>query len=249
MPPPDTTEGTLLGGRVAYRQPARGNRTGLEPVLLAAASPARTGDRVLEGGTGAGAGLLCLAVRVPGIEPVGIEGDPATASLARANLDANAGSCRCANGRIVEALLPSVPPGLGTFAHAFANPPWHDPRGTRPPDAARALARQRDGDTFGAWSAALARLVRPGGTLSLIVPAALHAEASGALASAGCGDLRLFPLWPRAGQAARLAILRGRRASRSPGRILAGLVLHRDDGRLTPEAERVLRDVEALDLG
>ena len=45
-----------LGGRVSYAQPREGFRSGIEPVLLAAAIPARAGDRVLEGGTGAGAG-------------------------------------------------------------------------------------------------------------------------------------------------------------------------------------------------
>ena len=59
----DTTEGTLLGGRVRYAQPARGYRTGIEPVLLAAAVPAVPGQAVLEAGTGAGAALLCLAAR------------------------------------------------------------------------------------------------------------------------------------------------------------------------------------------
>ena len=32
----ELTDGTLLGGRLRYVQPARGWRTGIEPVLLAA---------------------------------------------------------------------------------------------------------------------------------------------------------------------------------------------------------------------
>ncbi|HJS85951.1 MAG TPA: SAM-dependent methyltransferase, partial [Acetobacteraceae bacterium] len=60
----DVTGGTLLGGRVRYAQPAEGFRSGIEPVLLAAAVPARPGECVLEGGSGAGAGLLCLAARI-----------------------------------------------------------------------------------------------------------------------------------------------------------------------------------------
>ena len=85
-----TTAGGLLDGRVRYDQPVDGYRTGLEPVLLAAAVPARTGQRVLEAGTGAGAGLLCLAARVPGVMGVGIEADADMAALARCNLAANA---------------------------------------------------------------------------------------------------------------------------------------------------------------
>ena len=33
----ETTEGTLLGGRVCHAQPRTGHRTGLEPVLLQSA--------------------------------------------------------------------------------------------------------------------------------------------------------------------------------------------------------------------
>ena len=48
----DITHGHLLDGRVRYAQPAKGFRSGIEPVLLAASIPARAGQRVLEGGTG-----------------------------------------------------------------------------------------------------------------------------------------------------------------------------------------------------
>ena len=83
------TGGYLLGGRVRYAQPRQGFRSGIEPVLLAAAVPARAGERVLEGGTGAGAALLCLAARVPGVHGVGIERDGTLVSLARRNASAN----------------------------------------------------------------------------------------------------------------------------------------------------------------
>ncbi len=68
-----TTQYHLLGGRVSYIQPAEGFRAGIEPILLAAAVPARSGERVLEAGSGAGAALLCLAARVPGVLGFGVE--------------------------------------------------------------------------------------------------------------------------------------------------------------------------------
>ena len=73
----------------ATPSPGAGFRSGIEPVLLAAAIPARPGARVLEGGSGAGAALLCLAARVPGVHGLGIEQDPALVALARQNAAAN----------------------------------------------------------------------------------------------------------------------------------------------------------------
>src|SRR5277367_7136876 len=81
----ELTEGHLLGGRVRYAQPRDGFRSGIEPVLLAAAVPARAGERVLEVGSGAGAALLCLAARVSGVVGLGLERDAALAALAADN--------------------------------------------------------------------------------------------------------------------------------------------------------------------
>jgi tRNA1Val (adenine37-N6)-methyltransferase len=55
-----------LGGRVTYRQLVDGHRTGFEPVLLAAAVPAKAGDLVLEAGAGARAGGLVVTARGAG---------------------------------------------------------------------------------------------------------------------------------------------------------------------------------------
>ncbi len=239
----DTTAGTLLGGRVLYRQPAQGHRTGIEPVLLAAAVPARPGDRVLEAGLGAGAGLLCLAARVPGLQGTGVELDPDTAALARANLrDNGLPDWPVLDMNVLALRAP------GAFSHAFANPPWHDPAGTPSPEGRRVLARQARESGIEEWAAALAAAVRPGGTVTMILPGAATARGLRALHGAGCGGLALLPLWPKAGRDARLAVVQGRRDSRGPDRVAPGLILHRGDGAYTPEADGVLRGGAALML-
>ncbi|MGC8478072.1 MAG: tRNA1(Val) (adenine(37)-N6)-methyltransferase [Acetobacteraceae bacterium] len=235
------TEGTLLGGRVRYAQPARGFRSGIEPVLLAACVPARDGERVLEAGSGAGAGLLCLAARVPGVIGIGVEQDPALVSLAAANAAAN-GFHRLAfhAGDVLSGIA-----GDG-FDHAMANPPYHHPGGTTSGDPAREAAKRAPPGGIGAWATALARRLRPGGSLSLILSAPGVPEAMGALVLARIGSLVLLPLWPRAGRAARLVLLRGIRGGRGAFVQHPGLVLHDADGRFNDAAEAVLRAGDAL---
>ena len=239
----DTTGGHLLGGRVVYRQPSEGYRSGIEPVLLAAAVPARPGSRVLEGGTGAGAALLCLAARVGGISGVGIERDARLAALARENLAANGFSGIAIRVADIEALASGE-----KFEHAFANPPWHSAGGTPPAHPAR-IAAKRGGERFTSWVGALATHIERGGTLRLVLPPARLADAMLAATEAGCGSLALFPLWPRQGGAAKLMLVRAIRGGRGPLRLLAGLTLHGASGRFTAEAVAVLRGGGPLRLG
>lgn len=238
----ETSLGSLLGGKVCYRQPREGYRSGIEPVLLAAAVPARPGETVLEAGTGAGAGLLSLAARVPGIGGTGVEKDPLLAALAGENLAANGFSAIT----VLEADIETFETGA-KFAHSFANPPWHEEAGTLPSHPAR-MSAKRGGERLASWIATMARRTLPGGSLTLILPAARVPDALQAATTFGCGGMMLFPLWPRPGSPAKLVLLRVIRGGRSPFRLLAGLVLHRPDGRFTDEAEAVLRDGAPLKL-
>ncbi|MDT8344261.1 MAG: methyltransferase, partial [Thermohalobaculum sp.] len=83
------TEDRLLGGRVRLLQPGAGYRAATDPVLLAAAVPARPGERVLELGIGAGAATLCLAARVAGLVHAGLEIQPDYLALAARNAALN----------------------------------------------------------------------------------------------------------------------------------------------------------------
>jgi len=237
------TAGTLLGGRVRYEQPAEGYRTGLEPVLLAASVPAEAGDRVLEAGTGAGAGLLCLAARVAGFAGVGVELDPALAALAAANFASNGFDHLTVQACDLLAWQPA-----SRFDHAFANPPWHDAAATASPVAARRAAKQAGDGLLRDWIAAMGGLLRPQGTLSLILPVACLNEAMVSLEMLGFQEVTLFPLWPYQGRPAKMIILQGKYRGRGRSKVLFGLVLH-DPAGLTEEAEMILRSGGALPLG
>src|ERR1700732_4221034 len=86
----ETTEDAFLGGQLRLRQPKSGHRAGHDALLLAAATPARSGNRVVDFGAGVGAAGLAVAKRVAGIELVLVEIDQALAGLARGNAVANA---------------------------------------------------------------------------------------------------------------------------------------------------------------
>src|SRR4029078_6261784 len=86
----DLSEDAFLGRQLRLRQLKSGHRAGHDAVLLAAATSARSGDRVADLGAGVGGAGLALARRVAGIDLVLVEIDAVLAELARANAPSNA---------------------------------------------------------------------------------------------------------------------------------------------------------------
>ena len=114
------------------------------------------------------------------------------------------------------------------------------------PDASRQAAKHERQGSLAVWAAALARQLRPRGTLTFILPAALLPAGCAAFASAGCQPTAMLPLWPKAGAAAKLMLLRGVKGGKAPFHVLAGLVLHEDAGGFTAAAEAILRGGRAI---
>lgn len=235
------TDDAFLCGRLRLLQPRRGYRAATDPVLLAAACPARPGQSVLDLGCGAGAAALCLAARVPGLRLAGLELQPAYADLARRNAARNGIGLEVAEGDLAE--MPA--PLRRDFDQVIANPPYYPAGGTASPDAARDTALRAVTPVADWVSAALTRL-RPGGWLTMILATPLLPEALAALPPRG-GSALVLPLAPRAGRPAPRVILRARKTGRAPFRLLSPLVLHAgaahsgDREDYTPEASAVLR--------
>ena len=241
------TEDRLLGGRVRLLQAARGYRVAIDPVILAAAVPARAGEAVLDLGCGSGAAALCLLARVPGVEATGLECDPAAAALARDNAAANGVGDRF---RVLEGELLAPPPALraARFDHVLLNPPYLDPARARlPEDPDRRRSHGEAAAGLADWLDLGLRRLRDDGSLSVIHRAERLDEILAALAGRAGGAV-VFPLWPGGAEAkpAKRILLRARKGSRAPLSLHPGLVLHRPDGGFTTAAEAVLRDAAPL---
>jgi tRNA1(Val) A37 N6-methylase TrmN6 len=242
-----TSDDTLLGGRVKLRQPVEGYRVAIDPVLLAAAVPAREQDRVLDIGCGTGAASLCLAARVPGCRVVGLERDPDVARLAAENIARNDFTARLS---VVEGDLLAPPATLapGSFMQVMANPPFLEAaRASASPVAARAAAAVESEAALADWIDFALAMLRDKGTLTLIHRADRLGDLLAAL-NGRAGGVIVFPLWPGEGKPAKRILLQAKKGSAAPLTVAQGLVLHRADGRNSEAAEAILRHGAALPL-
>ena len=244
--PCDTVENGLLDGRVRLRQPARGYRAGLDAALLAAAVPATAGERVFEAGCGAGAVLMQVAARRPGVALAGLERDPAMAALAAGNATLNGVGERTAirQGDVAAGFRAL---GLEPFDWAVSNPPFFDDAGAlRAPAEGKRGAWMAD-DGLAAWTGFLLKAVREGGRIVVIHRADRLADLL-ALLGEKAGSFAVRPVHPFADEPAKRVLVQAIKTGRAPLRLLPPLVLHdRTGGKHTAETEAILRGRAALD--
>lgn len=246
------TDDSVLGGRLRLLQPKRGHRFGHDAVLLAAATPGRVGEHAVELGAGVGAAGLALAARLPGLRLTLVEIDAALAGAAAENAVRNGLGDRVAAVRLDVAAPPEVFAGAelpaGCADRVLMNPPFNDPRRLSvSPDPERRRAHVADDALLERWIAAASRLLRPGGTLSVIYPADRLGELLGLLGAA-FGAVAVLPVHGKPEAPAIRVLVRAGKGARTPLALWPGLMLNDWAGQPTVEAESVLRNGAALPL-
>jgi tRNA1(Val) A37 N6-methylase TrmN6 len=245
------TEDAVLGGRLRLLQPKDGHRVGHDAILLAAACPAFSGERVVDLGAGVGAAGLAVALRVPGVEVALVDLDEQVCALARENARINglADSVFIAQLDVTGAPATFAAAGLQSesIARVLLNPPFNDPRRQRPsPDLRRRLAHSATPGGLSVWIGTAKRLLRPGGTLTLIS----RADALDAVLCAlqSLGAVAVLPVHSHPGQPAIRILVRATKSSRAPMIILPGFYLNDAAGRPSMEAQSLLRGEGTLAL-
>jgi tRNA1(Val) A37 N6-methylase TrmN6 len=211
-------------------------------VLLAAATAARAGDRVVDFGAGVGAAGLALATRIAGIEIVLVEIDEGLAELARGNAASNAIAAKV--------IAMDLASGADAFAGAglapdsvdvvLMNPPFNDPsRHRSSPDKSRESAHVADAAALQSWLRAARRILKSGGVLTLIWRADGLAEVLAAL-DRGFGSLAILPVHGGAVTPAIRVLIRAIKGGRAPTALYPGLMLNDESGLPNKQVQDIL---------
>jgi len=250
-PAGDTTEDAILGGRLRLRQPKSGHRAGHDAILLAAATSARPGDRVVEFGAGVGAAGLALARRVGAIDLVLVEIDAQLAALARDNAVANAISARVVTLDVTSPPDAFVAHGLtpDSADAVLMNPPFNDAmRHRASPDKSRETAHMAMPGMLENWIHAGRRLLKSSGVLTLIWRADGLAEVLTGL-ERGFGSLTILPVHGDGAKPAIRVLVRAVKGGKAPARIHLGLVLNNESEVPKKQVEEIMAGNLALPMG
>lgn len=239
----DVTQDAFLDGAVTVLQPAAGYRAATDPVFLASAVPAKSGQRVLDVGCGVGVASLCLAYRVAGVHVTGLELQSDYAALAERNAAANGLSFDVICGDLC-----NLPPGLreAQFDHVMTNPPFYpEAKATRPDNAAKSVAHV-EGIDLADWITLCLKRLRPKGSFTIIQTADRLQDILCAL-TGNVGAIRIQPLTPRQGRPAKRVIVQARKNSRAALQLLQPFYVHsgaehrRDGDDYSEAARHILR--------
>ncbi|RZJ00194.1 MAG: methyltransferase domain-containing protein [Brevundimonas sp.] len=215
----------------------------MDAALLAASVTARSGERLIEAGCGAGGALMQVGARSPGLVLTGVERDPAMADLARENAMLNGADARVVEGDIAAGFRAL---DLQPFDWAISNPPFFDdPSALRAPAPGKRGAWMAD-DGLAAWTGFLLKAVREGGRIVVVHRADRLADLLDLLAQTA-GSFSIRPIHPYADEPAKRVLVQAIKTGKAPLRLLPPLILHdRSGAQHTPEAEAILRGEAAL---
>jgi tRNA1(Val) A37 N6-methylase TrmN6 len=241
-PAAETTEDAFLGGALRLRQPKSGHRAGHDAILLAAATSARSGDRVVDFGAGVGAAGLAVAKRVAGTRIALVEIDQVLAALARHNAASNAIEARVIAIDIASSAESFASSGLSPDSAdvVLMNPPFNDSRRHRSsPNKSREIAHVADAATLENWIGAARRILKSGGVLTLIWRADGLSEVLAAL-DRGFGSLAILPVHGNAATPATRVLIRAIKGGRAPTALYPGLMLNDESGVPNKQVQEIL---------
>lgn len=211
----------------------------MDAVLVARLAELRSGDRVLDLGTGCGVIALILAGRQACITVFGVEIQASLAAVARQNIRENRLDDRVTIRHLDMKTL-SLSDTSGPFDLAVCNPPHIEAaRGRINPDSPLAIARHEITITLAEIIETARRMLVPSGRLLMVYPAKRTTDLMAGMRHNAIEPKRLTIVYTRAGRPAKRILVEGVKGGRPGLTIAEPLFIHGPDGGYTEAGRRI----------
>ncbi len=208
---------------------------GIDAVLLSGFAEVRSGETVLDLGTGTGILPLLLSAKTEAEKLIGLEIQPESAEMARRSVELNGLAERIS---IVNGDLKDVSSlfGRGTADVVVSNPPYMTGgHGLVNPADAKAIARHEIACTFSDVARAAATVLRPGGRVYLVHRPFRLPELMTVLSGAGLEPKRMRLVYPSAEKEPELVLLGCVKGGKPSLKTEKPLILKNESGDYTRE--------------
>jgi len=233
------TPDTFLNGRIKVKQDRSGYRFSIDSILLACYAKLRSGDKVLDLGTGCGIVSLILAYRESNLKIFGIEVQKELADIASFNVEENHMgdiiNILCKDMKELKNDMISGPVDL-----VVSNPPyWKAESGRINPDMQRAVARHEIKVSLVDITATVRRVLRTAGRFVTIYSAERITDLLTHLRSAGIEPKFLRMIHSDIKTEAKLVLVEGIKGGRHGVKIGPPLIIYDEKGDYTKEVEEM----------
>ena len=235
------TTDTFFNGKIRIAQDRAGYRFSIDAVLLAYFADPRSGNKVLDLGTGCGIIPLILAYRQPQIELYGVEVQAELAELAAANVRENQLQDRIA---VICVDMKSLRPAMtgGPVDLVVCNPPFRRRGSGRiNPDAQRAVARHEIKANLGDVLQTSRRMLRTAGRLVLIYTAGRLTDILSRMRADGIEPKFIRMIHSRQDTEAALILIEGVKGGRPDLKIAPPLIIYDKKNDYTDEVGSMFR--------
>jgi tRNA1Val (adenine37-N6)-methyltransferase len=235
------TSDTFFNGKIRIIQDRTGYRFSLDAVLLAYFADPRSGDKVLDLGTGCGIIPLILAYRQPHIAIYGVEVQSELAELADSNVKENQLEDRitvfCTDMKLLRPAMTAGPVDL-----VVCNPPFRrQGSGRINPDAQRAVARHEIKANLGDIIQTSHRMLRTAGRLVLIYTAGRLTDILSRMRTDGIEPKFIRMIHSRQDTEAALILIEGVKGGRPDLKIAPPLIIYAKKTDYTDEVASMFR--------
>jgi tRNA1Val (adenine37-N6)-methyltransferase len=235
------TTDTFFNGKIRITQDRTGYRFSIDAVLLACFADPRSGDKVLDLGTGCGIIPLIMAHRVPDLAIYGVEVQTDLAGLAVSNVRENQLEDRitvfCTDMKLLRPAMTAGPVDL-----VVCNPPFRrQGSGRINPDAQRAVARHEIKTNLGDIIQTSHRMLRTAGRLVLIYTAGRLTDILSRMRTDGVEPKFIRMIHSRQDTEAALTLIEGVKGGRPDLKIAPPLIIYDKKNDYTDEVESMFR--------